>query len=98
VTEALGGSVALGTVAASLQAILAAALGQQLLDAIQVHGRLARGIALGGSAHALGTATAAADEPCIAPAAALAFLLCGTLMSLLAQYQPLAQALVSLLP
>lgn len=42
---------------------------------------MARGVAIGGSAHALGTATAAAVEPSIAPAAALAFMLSGTFMS-----------------
>jgi len=98
VTEALQGSVPLATLAASLQAILAATICLHLLDGMHVHGRLARGIALGGNAHALGTAAAAVDEPCIASLAALAFLLCGTIMSLLVQVQPLARAVMFLLP
>jgi putative effector of murein hydrolase len=97
-TEALGGSVALASLAASIQGIVAAAFCQQLLDLIGVRGRLARGLAIGGSAHALGTATAAgSDEPSIAPAAALCFMISGALMNLMACSPAAVNALVLLL-
>ena len=97
-TEALGGSVALASLAVCIQGIFAAAFGQQLLDLIGVSGRLARGLAIGGSAHALGTAMAAgSDEPSIAPAAALCFMISGAMMNVMACSPDVINALVSLL-
>ena len=97
-TEALGGSVALASLAVCIQGIFAAAFGQQLLDLIGVSGRLARGLAIGGSAHALGTAMAAgSDEPSIAPAAALCFMISGAMMNVMACSPAVINALVSLL-
>ena len=66
--------------------------------AMVARGRLARGLAIGGSAHALGTATAAgSDEPSIAPAAALCFMISGALMNLMACSPAAVNALVLLL-
>jgi putative effector of murein hydrolase/putative effector of murein hydrolase LrgA (UPF0299 family) len=96
-TEALGGSVSLASLATCIQGVVAAAFCLPLLDLICVRGRLARGLAIGGSAHALGTATAAgSDEPSIAPAAALCFMISGALMNFMACTPAVANALVSL--
>ena len=95
--EAMGGSASLASLATCIQGVVAAACCLPLLDLICVRGRLARGLAIGGSAHALGTATAAgSDEPSIAPTAALCFMISGALMNVMACTPAVANALVSL--
>jgi len=85
VIDVLGGNLGLAAAAVVIQGILGASVGQKLLDAVGVTNAVARGVAIGGTSHALGTASVTASEPKIAPPSAVTFLVTGTFLCALVQ-------------
>ncbi|MFZ4577158.1 MAG: LrgB family protein [Myxococcota bacterium] len=57
--------------------LLGAVLGRNLLDRLRISSPVARGVAMGGAAHGLGTATMVAPEPAAGAVAALVYALFG---------------------
>uniref|UniRef100_A0A6U4TGY6 LrgB-like protein n=1 Tax=Hemiselmis andersenii TaxID=464988 RepID=A0A6U4TGY6_HEMAN len=93
IAEALGAASAVTAMSVVLEGIVGANFGFTLLNAFRVKDPVARGISIGASSHALGTAQAYADEPESGPSSAVTFLLCGILASCLVQV-PAVRALL----
>ena len=83
VVETFKANLGLAAAALVIQGSMGAALGRKLLDLIGVTNDLARGIAIGGTAHTLGAAAAASSEPTISPSCAVTFLFTGSLLNIL---------------
>jgi len=85
VVEIFGANLGLAAAAVVIQGILGASIGQKLLDMVGVENDVARGVAIGGTSHALGTASVTASEPNISPPSAVTFLVTGTILCVLMQ-------------
>lgn len=85
VVDIFGANLGLAAAAVVIQGILGASFGQKLLDFVGVTNDVARGVAIGGTSHALGTASVAASEPKISPPSAVTFLVTGTILCALVQ-------------
>ena len=85
VCDIFGANLGLAAAAVVIQGILGASFGQRLLDKAGVKDDVARGIAIGGTSHALGTASVTASEPKISPPSAVTFLVTGTILCALVQ-------------
>ena len=81
--QRLHASVPLAASAVVFTGLLGAWAGRALLDLLRVRSPLARGLAMGASAHALGTASLTATEPAAAAVSALALALHAALVALL---------------
>eukprot|EP00960_Hanusia_phi_P051866 761073-Hanusia_phi.AAC.2 len=80
IVESVGANLGIAALAVCLQGILGATFGTKLLDMVGVRNTIARGVAMGGTSHALGTASVASSEPKISPPSAVTFLLSGSFM------------------
>ncbi|EKX54771.1 hypothetical protein GUITHDRAFT_99424 [Guillardia theta CCMP2712] len=80
IVESVGANLGIAALAVCLQGILGATFGTKLLDLVGVRDTIARGVAMGGTSHALGTASVASSEPKISPPSAVTFLLSGSFM------------------
>lgn len=100
IASALGGTPETAPITAAavvLTGLLGAAVAQQTLDAFGFKGDpIARGMATAGSAHGLGTAALARDEPEALPFCALAYGLMGIVSTLLVSAKPIADLLIAI--
>jgi putative effector of murein hydrolase len=87
-SEGLGGTPGLTVVALMVAGVMGAATGSPLLRALRVGQPWARGVAMGASAHALGTASLLEDDPDAAAFSGVAFALTGALTAALLAVPP----------
>jgi predicted murein hydrolase (TIGR00659 family) len=86
VSEKIGGIPALTAVLVILTGILGNAVGVELLDALKVRDRIARGLAMGVTSHGLGTARIILDDELAGAVSGLAMALNGVFTSLVLPY------------
>lgn len=91
----LGADVALAASVVGITGLLGANVGRALLNIARVDDPVVRGMAMGASAHGLGTA-AMGEEPESLPFSALAMTMIGVLSSILVSISPLRAALIQL--
>ena len=95
-TEALGGSASVTAALVCVTGLVGAALGQQLLDMMNVKDEISRGVAMGSSAHGLGASAIAASEPQALPFSAVTIAIMGTVSNLLLQVPVVKGAVLAL--
>lgn len=91
----LGADVGLAASIVALTGLLGANVGRAVLNLARVNDPVVRGLAMGASAHGLGTA-AMGEEPESLPFSALAMTMVGVLSSILVSVPPLRAALIRL--
>ena len=100
IAASLGGPAASTSITAAavvLTGLLGAALAQTTLNKFGFKGDpISRGLATAGSAHGLGTAALARDEPEALPFCALAYGLMGIVSTVLVSIKPIASALITI--
>ncbi|ASJ08043.1 CidB/LrgB family autolysis modulator [Thermococcus siculi] len=86
ISEKIGGIPALTAVLVILTGIMGNAVGVELLDALKVRDRIARGLAMGITSHGLGTARIILDDELAGAVSGLAMALNGVFTSLVLPY------------
>ncbi|MCL1785896.1 MAG: LrgB family protein [Alphaproteobacteria bacterium] len=84
ITEELGGIVAITVFAVIITGILGNAVGKQVVTLMRLHSPVARGLAIGNSSHAMGTAKALEMGPKEGAASSLAIVISGIATAALA--------------
>ncbi|WP_413730016.1 CidB/LrgB family autolysis modulator [Sodalis sp. RH22] len=84
VSGSIGGIPAISAVCVIFVGILGAVFGHTLMDAMCIHNRAARGMAIGSASHALGTARCAELDYVEGAFSSLALVICGIITSLMA--------------
>lgn len=97
VVEAFGANLGLAAAALVLQGILGSAVGKEILDFIGIQDEVAKGVAMGGTAHTLATASLSLTDPQLSPPCAITLLLTGTVACALVQSDAVCRTIASVL-
>lgn len=82
-TEQLGGDVSVTAVLVLFAGLAGAIIAYPIYSLMQINNKIIRGLTIGASSHALGTAQAIANNPSDAAYSSLALVLCGVFTSIL---------------